>query len=79
MAKTETKTDYLEKYGLTKLREKRMKKNAIILHPAPINRGIEIDSTLVECDRSRILTKENGVYVRMALCETITRLGSVKT
>lgn len=68
IGKNETKTDYLEKYGLTKLREKRMKKNAIILHPAPINRGIEIDSTLVECDRSRIFNQmENGVYVRMAL------------
>lgn len=43
IGKNETKTDYLEKYGLTKLREKRMKKNAIILHPAPINRGIEIE------------------------------------
>lgn len=64
--------DYLEKYGLTKEREKRMKDHAIIMHPAPINRGVEIDSDLVECERSRIFEQmENGVYVRMAI---ITKL-----
>lgn len=61
-------TNFLEKYGLTKEREKRMKDHAIIMHPAPVNRGIEIDSDLVECDRSRIFRQmENGVYVRMAM------------
>jgi len=59
---------YLDMYGLTKLREKRMKNHAIILHPAPVNRGVEIDSELIECDRSRIFKQmENGVYVRMAI------------
>src|SRR5690625_2800309 len=59
---------YLDMYGLTKLREKRMMNHAIILHPAPVNRGVEIDSKLIECDRSRIFKQmENGVYVRMAI------------
>jgi aspartate carbamoyltransferase catalytic subunit len=59
---------YLEQYGLTKKREKRMKDHAIIMHPAPINRGVEIDSDLVECERSRIFKQmENGVYIRMAI------------
>ncbi|WP_099158840.1 aspartate carbamoyltransferase catalytic subunit [Virgibacillus ndiopensis] len=59
---------YIETYGLTKEREKRMKEHAIILHPAPINRGVEIDTSLVECNRSRIFKQmENGVYVRMAI------------
>lgn len=59
---------YHEKYGLTLEREKRMKNSAIILHPAPINRGVEIDSSLVECGRSRIFKQmKNGVYVRMAV------------
>ncbi|KMY49379.1 aspartate carbamoyltransferase catalytic subunit [Peribacillus loiseleuriae] len=63
---------YLEKYGLTKKREKTMKKRAIIMHPAPINRGVEIDSELVECERSRIFKQmENGVYVRMAVLKTV--------
>src|SRR5690625_1721728 len=64
--------NYLEEYGLTKDRERKMKDHAIILHPAPINRGVEIDSDLVECDRSRIFKQmNNGVYVRMAI---ITKL-----
>ncbi|UJL47871.1 aspartate carbamoyltransferase catalytic subunit [Virgibacillus sp. NKC19-16] len=65
-------TDYLKNYGLTKDREKRMKQHAIILHPAPINRGVEIDSDLVECERSRIFKQmENGVYIRMAIITNI--------
>lgn len=60
--------NYNEKYGLTKAREKQMKDGAIILHPAPVNRGVEIDSDLVECSRSRIFKQmTNGVYVRMAI------------
>lgn len=60
--------DYLKKYGLTKEREKKMKPNAIIMHPAPINRGVEIDNDLVECERSRIFKQmENGVFARMAI------------
>lgn len=63
-----TASEYLEKYGLTKAREKRMKKQAIIMHPAPVNRGVEIDSDLVECDSSRIFKQmENGVFARMAI------------
>ena len=60
--------DYLLRYGLTKDREQKMKKSAIIMHPAPINRGVEIDSDLVECSRSRIFKQmENGVFARMAI------------
>lgn len=60
--------NYLENYGLTKSREKLMKEKAIIMHPAPINRNVEIDSDLVECERSRIFKQmENGVFARMAI------------
>jgi aspartate carbamoyltransferase catalytic subunit len=60
--------NYLSKYGLTKGRERKMKKHGIILHPAPINRGVEIDTELVECERSRVFKQmNNGVYVRMAI------------
>lgn len=65
---------YHERYGLTVEREKRMKDGAIIMHPAPVNRGVEIDSSLVECDRSRIFKQiENGVFVRMAIVENILK------
>lgn len=61
-------SSYLEDFGLTKERERRMKEHAIIMHPAPINRGVEIDTALVECQRSRIFKQmENGVYTRMAI------------
>lgn len=60
--------NYLQQYGLTKEREQKMKKSAIIMHPAPINRGVEIDNDLVECPRSRIFKQmENGVFSRMAI------------
>lgn len=63
--------NYNEHYGLTIEREKKMKEHAIVLHPGPVNRGVEIDTTLVECDRSRIFKQmSNGVYVRMAVLTT---------
>ncbi|WP_208589281.1 aspartate carbamoyltransferase catalytic subunit [Gracilibacillus suaedae] len=67
---------YLEKYGLTVEREAKMKKHAIILHPAPVNRGVEIDTNLVECERSRIFKQmKNGVVARMAVMETLLTKG----
>lgn len=60
--------EYHEQHGLTTEREKRMKQGSIIMHPAPVNRDVEIASELVECERSRIFKQmENGVYVRMAV------------
>ena len=51
-----------------------MKENAIIMHPAPFNRDVEIASELVECNRSRIFKQiENGVYIRMAVIEMILK------
>ena len=59
---------YHKYFGLTTDREKAMKKDAIIMHPAPINRGVEIADELVECKRSRIFKQmENGVFARMAI------------
>ena len=60
--------EYLEKYGLTKERYSRMKDHAIIMHPAPVNRGVEIDTDLVESEKSRIFRQmQNGVLVRKAV------------
>lgn len=65
-----SKEKYHEQYGLTVERERKMKDSAIIMHPAPINRGVEIADCLVECTRSRIFKQmANGVYVRMAVLE----------
>lgn len=63
-----SKEAYLAKFGLTKERYAKMKKHAIILHPAPVNRGVEIDSDLVESEKSRIFKQmRNGVLVRKAV------------
>ncbi|HEX7066520.1 MAG TPA: aspartate carbamoyltransferase catalytic subunit [Bacillales bacterium] len=63
-----TKKEYHENYGMTVDRERRMKPNSIIMHPAPFNRGVEIADELVECERSRIFKQmKNGVAVRMAV------------
>lgn len=62
--------EYLSKYGLNKERVAQMKENAIIMHPAPYNRGVELDDDIPECEKSRIFKQmTNGVYVRMAVLE----------
>jgi aspartate carbamoyltransferase catalytic subunit len=44
------------------------KEDAVIMHPGPINRGVEISNDLADCGRSLILDQVNsGVAVRMAL------------
>ena len=55
-------------FGMTTERVAKMKDNAIIMHPAPVNRGIEIADDVVECEKSRILAQmTNGVFTRMAI------------
>lgn len=63
-----SKAEYLKRYGLTKARAAMMKPHAIVMHPAPVNRGVEIDSDLVEAPNSRIFKQmSNGVLVRKAV------------
>ncbi len=60
--------EYTSIYGLSKARESYLKKDAIIMHPGPINRGVEVDSILADSNRSVILEQvTNGVAVRMAV------------
>ncbi|EEI72293.1 aspartate carbamoyltransferase catalytic subunit [Lentilactobacillus hilgardii] len=72
---------YHKVYGLTHAREQRMPEHSIIMHPAPVNRGVEIADELVECDKSRIFRQmENGVFVRMAIMTSMLRYrGLVKS
>lgn len=59
---------YHQEFGLTKQRVALMKDHAIIMHPAPFNRNVEISDDVVECEKSRIFQQvNNGVYVRMAM------------
>ncbi len=67
-----SKEEYHEKYGLNKERVAKMKDNAIIMHPAPFNRNVEIADDVVECEKSRIFKQmQNGVFVRMAMIHKV--------
>lgn len=62
--------EYRAAYGLTAERAARLASHAIIMHPAPVNRNVEIDDELVECDKSKIFTQmSHGVPIRMAVIE----------
>lgn len=69
------KETYHQQFGLTDARYQRLKDKAIIMHPAPVNRGVEIADHLVEAPKSRIFKQmENGVFLRMAvLTKTILK------
>jgi aspartate carbamoyltransferase catalytic subunit len=58
---------FAAEYGLTAKRMAHAKESCVVLHPGPINRGVEIDSALADSPRSLILRQvANGVFVRMA-------------
>ena len=60
--------EYFYLYGLTKERLKLAKDDAIIMHPGPMNRGVEIDSEVADGKQSVILEQvTNGLAVRMAV------------
>ena len=59
--------EYHKQYGLSMDKVNQMLPHAIIMHPAPVNRGVEIADDVVECAKSRIYKQmTNGVYIRMA-------------
>jgi aspartate carbamoyltransferase catalytic subunit len=63
-----TEREYAETFGLSEKRLRRAKPDAIVMHPGPVNRGVEIDPALADGERSVILEQvANGVAVRMAL------------
>jgi len=60
--------EYTMLYGLNKQRLDRVNKELVIMHPGPINRGVEITSDVADSDHSIILNQvENGVAIRMAV------------
>lgn len=67
-----SKEAYHQLFGLTQDRYQKLKSSAIIMHPAPVNRDVEIADTLVEAEKSRIVKQmSNGVFVRMAILEAV--------
>jgi len=67
--------DFHARYGLTRARLDRAAPEALVMHPGPMNRGIEIEGALADDpERSAILDQvENGVAVRMAILDVLTR------
>lgn len=60
--------EYTALFGLSRARFERTKPDALIMHPGPINRGVEIDNELADCKRSLVLDQvTNGLAVRMAV------------
>ena len=60
--------EYTSMFGLNRTRAALLHPDAIIMHPGPINRGVEIDSDLADSHRSVILEQvTNGIAVRMAV------------
>jgi len=65
--------EYNLAYGITKHRLDKLNREIVIMHPGPINRGVEIDSNVADSPHSIILDQvENGVAIRMACLYLLT-------
>ncbi|SER47139.1 aspartate carbamoyltransferase catalytic subunit [Corynebacterium cystitidis] len=68
--------EYATLYGLSKDRAARMKDDAIIMHPGPMLRGMEINHAVADFDETAVLQQvSNGVHVRMAVLFTLIAAG----
>lgn len=76
-----TMRDYFRSYCLTRKRLDYAKPGAIVMHPGPMNRGIEISTEVAECPTSMIMQQvESGLAVRMAvLIRAVTKVGSTNS
>jgi aspartate carbamoyltransferase catalytic subunit len=66
--------EFLARYGLTEERFAKVAPNAVVMHPGPINRGVEIDGSLADHTTSSLIVRqvEMGVAVRMACLDLLT-------
>ncbi len=63
-----SENEFFQRYGLTSKRLENAKPDAIVMHPGPINRGVEIDSSVADGDHSVILQQvSHGIAIRMAV------------
>ncbi|MDE0153304.1 MAG: aspartate carbamoyltransferase catalytic subunit [Gammaproteobacteria bacterium] len=69
-----SETEYYRLYGLTRARVELLAEDGIVMHPGPVNRGVEIESAVVDGPRSVILKQvRNGIAVRMAILSMAMR------
>ena len=72
-----TLREYSRFFGIDEKRMRLAKEDALVMHPAPVNRGVELSSAVIDGDQSVINEQvTNGVAVRMALLYLLTRRGS---
>jgi len=70
--------DYTRRFQLNRDRLHRLQNDAIILHPGPYNRGVELTDEVLDDDRSRYVVQvQNGVFVRMAVLEFLIKSAAV--
>jgi aspartate carbamoyltransferase catalytic subunit len=66
--------EYFHYYGLDQKKLAYAKPNALVMHPGPMNRGVEIDTAVADGAQSLIREQvEMGVAVRMAVLDTLSR------
>ncbi len=71
--------DYFKKFGITEERLEKAKKDIVVMHPGPINRGIEMSSGVADGDNSVILEQvTNGIAVRMAVLFLVSQAREAK-
>ncbi len=67
-----SRREYFQRFGLTQERLASAKPDALVMHPGPINRGLEIESAVADGEQSVILAQvSNGIAVRMAVMAKI--------
>jgi aspartate carbamoyltransferase catalytic subunit len=67
-----TSHEYLQRFGLTEERIKTAKPNAIVMHPGPMNRDVEISGAVADGPQSVITNQvNNGLAVRMAVLASV--------
>ena len=70
--------EYRETFGITKERLKKHKKQLVVMHPGPINRGVELDGDIADSENSIILDQVlNGVAMRMSILYLLLSSGEV--
>ena len=67
--------DYRSAFGVTHARENAMKPGALVMHPGPMNRGVEIDPDVADDPERSVIQEqvEMGVAVRMAVMDLLAR------
>ncbi len=71
--------EYVSRYGLSAERFQSLKESTLVMHPGPMNRGVEISSVAADSPQSTILEQvTNGVWVRMAVLYSVYQQGDAR-